>query len=395
MKLLLAIAVSGLLGLAVALVLYLPESDGIPQKSPASALADQESSKALATSQVDQSRRTAIVQAAKRVGPAVVSITVIQTRVVRTTPRSPFWDPFFDQFFRDFFGERRYIERVPSLGSGVILTEDGLIVTNEHVVHEGTDIKVTLTDGRQFDAQIVASDPEYDLALVKIDAHGLPYAELGNSDSLIIGEWAIAIGNPFGYLLEDTHPTVTVGVISALHRNVKTSEEVAGVYKDMIQTDAAINPGNSGGPLVNSLGQVIGINTFIITKSGGSMGIGFAIPVNRVKFILDEYTKYGRIREIWIGLLVQEITPLIAYSLGLKSAEGVITSQVDKGSPAEKAGLQRGDVITDVNGIPVTNYDSARKAIFGARVGDKLEFGILRNGKRKRVTLIVEEAPEQ
>jgi len=394
MKLLITIALSALLGLGIALIIYLPEGDGAQNdaRAPAVALADE---KAASIADIESSRKTAIVRAAERVGPAVVSITVIQTRVVRTSPRSPFWDPFFDQFFRDFFGQHRYVERVPSLGSGVILTEDGLIVTNEHVVHDGTDIKVTLTDGRQFDAEIVASDPEYDLALLKIDAHGLPHAELGDSDSLIIGEWAIAIGNPFGYLLEDTHPTVTVGVISALHRNVKTSEEIAGVYTDMIQTDAAINPGNSGGPLVNSLGQVIGINTFIITKSGGSMGIGFAIPINRVKFILDEYTRYGKIREIWIGLLVQEISPLIAYSLGLESTEGVIISQVDPGSPAEKAGLKRGDVIVDVNGIPITNYDSARKAIFGARVGDELEFGIIRDRKYRKVSLIVEEAPER
>ncbi len=394
MKLLITIAVSGLLGLGIALILYLPEGDEPASRAPAPGLAVAEE-QSVVESAIAASRATAIVRAAQRVGPAVVSITVIQTRVVRTSPRSPFWDPFFDQFFRDFFGEHRYIERVPSLGSGVILTEDGLIVTNEHVVHEGTDIKVTLTDGRQFDAEIVASDPEYDLALLKIDAERLPYAELGDSDSLIIGEWAVAIGNPFGYLLEDTHPTVTVGVISALHRNVKTSEEIAGVYTDMIQTDAAINPGNSGGPLVNSLGQVIGINTFIISKSGGSMGLGFAIPINRVKFILDEYTRYGKIRQIWIGLIVQEITPLIAYSLGLESTEGVIISQVDSGSPAAKAGLRRGDVIIEVNGISVENYDSARKAIFGARVGDELKFTILRESKPKAVSLIVEEAPQR
>jgi serine protease Do len=394
MKIFFAVVISGVFGLALALLIYLPdlnsgeETAGVEEPRVAS------DSKIPPTAEIDSSRRTAIVRAAETVGPAVVSITVIQTRVVRTSPRAPFRDPFFDQFFRDFFGERRYIERVPGLGSGVLLTADGLVVTNEHVVREATEIKVTLTDGRQFDAQLVASQQEYDLALLKIDGSDLPHADLGDSDFLIIGEWAIAIGNPFGYLLEDTHPSVTVGVISALRRSVKTSEDVIGVYKDMIQTDAAINPGNSGGALVNSLGEVIGINTFIITKSGGSMGMGFAIPVNRVKYIIKEVEDYGRIREIWIGLRVQEVTPLIARSLGLTTAQGLIVSQVDGGSPADKAGFERADVIVEVNGEQIRDHDSARRAIFGAHVGDNLEFKILREGRQETLRLMVEEAPE-
>jgi serine protease Do len=401
MKLLAAVVVSGLVGLAVALLFYLPDRDSDADLADAGTGQTAVEAESLAPGvaagidEITTSRRSAIVRAAEHVGPAVVSITVIQTRVYTTSPRSPFRDPFFDQFFRDFFGERRYVEKVPSLGSGVILTRDGLIVTNEHVVRDGTEIKVTLTDGRQFDAELVASEREYDLALLKINGEDLPFAELGDPDSIIIGEWAIAIGNPFGYLLEDAHPTVTVGVVSALNRNVKTSEEVAGVYRDMIQTDAAINPGNSGGPLVNSLGQVIGINTFIITQSGGSMGIGFAIPADRVRFIIDEVAKYGRIREIWIGLLVQEITPLIARSLGLQSTDGVIVSHIDEGSPAQEAGLRRGDIIVNVNREAVRDYDSARKAIFGARVGDVLDFVIRRGGARRTISITVEEAPEQ
>ena len=394
MKIFFAVVISGVFGLALALLLYLPD---LSSREDTAAVDEPEvasDSRILRAADIDSSRRTAIVRAADTVGPAVVSITVIQTRVVRTSPRAPFRDPFFDQFFRDFFGERRYIERVPGLGSGLILTADGLVVTNEHVVREATEIKVTLTDGRQFDAQLVASQQEYDLALLKIDGSRLPHAVLGDSDSLIIGEWAIAIGNPFGYLLEDTHPSVTVGVISALRRSVKTSEDVIGVYKDMIQTDAAINPGNSGGALVNSLGEVIGINTFIITKSGGSMGIGFAIPVNRVKYIIKEVEDYGRIREIWIGLRVQEVTPLIARSLGLATAEGLIVSQVDAGSPADKAGFERADVIVEVNGEQIKDHESARRAIFGAHVGDDLEFKILREGRQETLKLMVEEAPE-
>jgi serine protease Do len=344
--------------------------------------------------EIDASRRTAIVDAAEKVGPAVVSISVIQTRVVRASPRTPFRSPFFDQFFRDFYGDREYIEKIPSLGSGVIISRDGHVVTNEHVVRDAAEIKVTLTDGRQFDAEVIAGDSDYDLALLRIDGSDLPFARLGNSDSLLIGEWAVAIGNPFGYLLQDSHPTVTAGVISALHRNVTTSEGVLGVYKDMIQTDAAINPGNSGGALVNSVGEVVGINTFIITQSGGSMGLGFAIPVARVKYIVDEVATYGRIRRIWIGLKVQEVTPMIARSLGLASARGLIISEADPESPAYKAGLRRGDIIVAVNGEEATNYDAARRAIFGALVGDTLEFSILREGKEATMSVKVEERPE-
>lgn len=388
MKIALAVAVAALLGIAIALVVYLPDLSSGEKDSPGNADVG-----VRAEDEIAASRRTAIVRAAEEVGPAVVSVSVTQARVVRTSPYMPFRDQFFDQFFRDFFGEREYIQEVASLGSGVIISKDGLVVTNEHVVRDATEIKVTLTDGREFGGTVVASEPEYDLALVRMEGRDLPTASLGNSDDIIIGEWAIAIGNPFGFLLEDTHPSVTVGVISALHRSMKTDEGTVGVYKDMIQTDAAINPGNSGGPLVNSSGEVIGINTFIISKSGGSMGIGFAIPVNRVKHIVDEVAEYGRIRQIWIGILVQEVTPLIARSLGLEGARGVIVSQVDEGSPASKGGIKRGDVIVSVNDQDVRNWESARKAIFGAEIGDRLKFGLLRQGKKKEMTVVVEEAP--
>jgi serine protease Do len=390
MKIIAAIAVSALFGLGIALVTYLPDlrsSERAPETGvPAQTAVDE---------QVSTSRRSAIVMAAEEVGPAVVSVSVTQARVVRTSPRAPFGDQFFDQFFRDFFGEREYVEQVSSLGSGVIISKDGLVVTNEHVVRDATEIKVTLTDGREFAGTVVASEAENDLALVRIEGRDLPTARLGDSDGIIIGEWAIAIGNPFGYLLEDAHPSVTVGVVSALHRSMKTDEGMVGVYKDMIQTDAAINPGNSGGPLLNSLGDVIGINTFIISRSGGSMGIGFAIPVNRVKRIVDEVAKYGRIRQIWIGVLVQEVTPMIARSLGLEDTRGVIVSQVDDRSPASKAGMKRGDVIVEVNQVKIANFEAARKAIFGAQIGDRLKFGLLRQGKSKDVTVVVEELPQR
>jgi len=391
MKIVAAIAIAAFIGLAVALVTYLPDLRSGEGSSRSQT--GEVGRASAATDDISSSRRGAIVQAAEEAGPAVVSVSVTQTRVVRASPYGGFGDPRFDQFFRGFFGEREYVQEVPSLGSGVIISKDGLVVTNEHVVRDATQIKVTLTDGREASGTLIGSEADYDLALVKIDAKDLPAAKLGDSDDLIIGEWAIAIGNPFGFLLEDPHPSVTVGVISALHRSIKTQEGTVGVYKDMIQTDAAINPGNSGGPLVNSLGEVVGINTFIISNSGGSMGIGFAIPVNRVKHIVDEVAKYGRIRQIWMGLLVQEITPLIAHSIGLDDTRGVIVSQVDPGSPADKAGIKRYDVIVEVNKQPIRNIESAKKAIFGAEIGDRLQFGMLRQGKEKNVAVVVEEAP--
>jgi len=388
MKIVIAIVISALVGLAIALVAYLPGLNSGEKQA-----GEEPRQEAAPADEITGSRRTAIVRAAEEVGPAVVSVSVTQSRVVRASPYMPFRDQSFDDFFRDFFGGREYVEQVSSLGSGVIISKDGLVVTNEHVVRDASEIKVTLTDAREFAGTVMASEAEYDLALVKLDARDLPTAKLGDSDQMIIGEWAIAIGNPFGFLLEDTHPSVTVGVISALHRSIKTGGGTEGVYKDMIQTDAAINPGNSGGPLVNSLGDVIGINTFIISGSGGSMGVGFAIPVNRVKHIVDEVAQYGHIRQIWIGFLLQEMTPLLARSLGLEDTRGVIVTQVVKDSPADAAGIKRGDVIIEVNNEPVRNIESAQKAIFGAEVGDRLDFKVLRQGKEKKLAVTVEELP--
>lgn len=206
--------------------------------------------------EISNQRKNAIVLAASKVGPAVVSITVIQTRIVATEPfYTPFADEFFDQFFKDFFPPRRYKEKIQSLGSGIIISPDGFITTNEHVVANATEIKVTVPDGRQFDARVIGSDRTVDVALLKIEGKDLPYVVLGNSDDLIIGEWVLALGNPFAFLLEDTRPSVTVGVVSAVRRPIKsasTGGREERIYKDMIQTDAAINPGNSGGPWLMS-----------------------------------------------------------------------------------------------------------------------------------------------
>uniref|UniRef100_A0A7C6EH11 PDZ domain-containing protein n=1 Tax=candidate division WOR-3 bacterium TaxID=2052148 RepID=A0A7C6EH11_UNCW3 len=339
--------------------------------------------------EISKQRMNAIVLAANKVGPSVVSITVIQTRIVTV---SPFNDEFFQRFFGDFFPEQRYRQKVKSLGSGVIISSDGYILTNEHVVSNATEINVTLPDARQFKARIVATDRALDLALLKIEGKNLPYAELGNSDDLMIGEWVIALGNPFGFLLEDTRPTVTVGVISALNRAIKSTYEDR-VYKDMIQTDAAINPGNSGGPLVNILGQIIGINTFIFTSSGGSEGVGFARPINVVKKFINETRQFGRIRTPWVGIWVQDITPEIAEAMGIEQ-RGVLVSNVEPNSPAFLAGIKEGDRIIVANNEIINNtsvWDRMNANIF---VGDTIHILLYRNKDSLDVNLVVREYQE-
>jgi len=336
--------------------------------------------------QIEDVRRTAIVTASEMVGPAVVSISVISTEVVAASPF--FQDPFFERFWREFFPPRYYRQEIRSLGSGVLVDKEGHIITNEHVVHNAEKIKVTLPDGRTFDGELIGSDERLDIALLKIKGENLPYVTLGNSDSLLIGEWSIAIGNPFGYLLEDLQPTVTVGVISALHRTFKGGGE--RIYRDMIQTDAAINPGNSGGPLVNALGEVIGINTFIITKSGGSEGIGFAIPINTVKKVMRELIKYGHVRESYIGITVQSLTEAIKEGIDYPHLWGVIITSVDPSGPAGKK-LREGDVIESVNGRKIYNEGDWDDVTYALCPSDVLNLLIFRDGKEKRVRIEVEE----
>lgn len=279
------------------------------------------------------------------------------------------------------------------MGSGFIIDKEGHILTNEHMVEDATQIVVNLPDGRQFPGKIQGSDPITDLAVLKIEAKDLPVAPLGDSDDMIIGEWAIAIGNPFGFLISDSKPTVTVGVISAVNRDFEPRG--GHVYQGMIQTDAAINPGNSGGPLVNAVGEVIGINTFIFTESGGSLGIGFAIPINTAKKVIRELLRYGRVRQIWTGLRVQRVDRLIAQSLGLPQAEGVIISHIDQRSPGEKAGLKVGDVITEVDGHLVRDEKEIREVFYTAQVGDEFKLNVWREGKTLEKRLKVELMPEE
>lgn len=336
--------------------------------------------------EVTLSRRTGITNAIEKVKPAVVSVNVIRTEIVQTSP----FNSFFFDFYRGFL-PRTYKREVQNLGSGVIISADGYAITNSHVVQNATEIKVFLSDGRSFEAELIGSDDVNDIAVIKLKDIGtkLPHAFLGDSDSIIIGEWTIALGNPFGYLIKDSEPTVTVGVVSAMNRNFRSNED--RIYKKMIQTDAAINPGNSGGPLVNINGEIIGINTFIFSKSGGSLGMGFAIPSNRVKNIVQEIIKYGGIRPIWFGFKVQDITPSLASSLGLDSSDGVIVSYIDEDGPADDAGLKRGDIIITIDGQIIKIVNDAEIAVSDIRIGEILEIEIIRDGKEMTKELTPQE----
>ncbi len=338
-------------------------------------------------------RRSSIVRAAEMVSPAVVSVSVTTTRIVR---QDPFGLPFGDDFFSPFMPRRTYRERVPSLGSGVITHRSGIVVTNSHVVRNAEEIRVNLSDGRHYIAKVLGESSAYDVAVLQLeDAKDLPVARVGNSDSLVVGEWAIAIGNPFGNLIDDAQPTVTAGVISATRRDIKAQATESGVYKNMIQTDAAINPGNSGGPLVNGDGEVIGINTFIFTSTGGSIGLGFAIPINLVERLVAEIREHGKVRVAWPGMQVQQPTDAVAQALGWKEMGGLVITVVDSRGPAARAGVKSGDRIRRVNGRKTDTVEDAQASIYGSQVGDLLHLDLERDGKRMTLDVKLEEAPER
>jgi len=338
---------------------------------------------------ITESRRNAIVTAAEKVSPSVVSIGVVTTAIVRG--RNPRYDDFFDSFFRDFLPPVYYKRReaIPEVGSGVIVSPDGYVVTNYHVVQGAETITIVTPDGKELPGKIAGVHQDSDIAIIKVDADNLPYSRLGDSDNLMVGEWAIAIGNPFGNLIEDAHPTVTVGVISARKRSFTHSG--GQVYDDMIQTDAAINPGNSGGPLVNAEGEVIGINTFIFSRSGGSLGIGFAIPINRVKKMLKEVREHGEIRPVWVGFQVIDIDKQTANALGL-SEGGAVVSSVAIDSPADKAGLKPGDVVMRINSRVIKSTNDAVTAFGSVLVGETFSIDVLRKDQELHLTLTAAEA---
>lgn len=330
--------------------------------------------------EISKSRETAITRAIEKVGPAVASINVEQHI------SSVSYDPFFG------FMYPREIYPMKSSGSGVVISPDGFVMTNHHVIENADKVTVTLSGGDEYEAEIIGSDETSDLALIKLSGSDFPYAELANSDDLLIGEWVIALGNPFELFSISNKPSASVGIISAT--NMDFGMQKSGkVLQDMIQTDAAINPGNSGGPLVNAMGQVIGINTFIFTDYEhfrGSVGIGFAIPINSARRIAEELRMTGEIdRGYSTGLIVQSVTRSISRYLDIPFVKGVIIVEVNQGSPADMTGLEPGDVILTVIGEDVNKPSDIRTVILenDFRSGDKVTLQIFRNGNYKKVKM--------
>ena len=323
----------------------------------------------------------------KRAAPAVVNIYA--KRVVKSAPVSPFFnDPFFRRFFGEDFSFGRPRERVQnSLGSGVVVRGDGLVVTNHHVIKDASEITVVFADRREFDARLVGSDERTDLAVLRIDPAGqaLPFLQIRDSDDLEVGDLVLAIGNPFG-----VGQTVTGGIVSALARNA------AGIsdFGFFIQTDAAINPGNSGGALVSLDGRLVGINTAIYSRGGGSVGIGFAIPSNMVAMVVDSVDRSGRVVRPWLGARTQDVTAAIAASLGRARPEGAIVRRVYPGGPTDRAGLRVGDVILAVDGRRIDDRAGLAFRIATLRLGTTAELTVLRGGERRRLRFDVAQAPE-
>lgn len=335
---------------------------------------------------ITEGRDNAITKTVRDVSAAVVGINVTEMREYR----DPFGDMFGnDPFFRQFFGDRSYKQEVHGLGSGYIVSEDGYIITNDHVVGNASKVVITMTNGEHVDAEIVGKDQFSDIAVLKINKGGLPYLRLGNSDDVMIGEWVIAFGNPFGLFEVNQKPTVTVGVVSATGMKLNSGEN--RFYRNMIQTDAAINSGNSGGPLVNSMGEVIGMNTLIYTgnsMAGGNIGLGFAIPINKVKSIVDRLKRDGKIeRNYNIGLRVQTVDQNIANYFKLKNVTGVIVVSVDKGSQGESEGIKPEDIILTLNGEKIASDADFWGVITEMNIGDKINLTILRGGNEIQKTL--------
>jgi serine protease Do len=346
---------------------------------------------AISPPQVARELSEAFAATAKATMPAVVSIKI--EKIV--TARPGFGDSNdtsgSEDFLRRFFGvppqerSQRYLER--GQGSGFIISRDGYILTNNHVVGNVDRMTVTLQDGRTFtNAKVIGTDPATEVALIKIEGENFPVLPLGDSQRLEVGDMVMAIGNPFGL-----SGTVTVGVISAVGR---TGIGIAA-YESFIQTDAAINPGNSGGPLVDLDGRAIGINTAIVSESGGYMGIGFAIPINMARTVADQLRKTGKVIRGYMGFYGQDVTPEIAQSLGLQRPQGAIIAQVERDSPAAEAGLQPGDVVLEMNGNPIENYDAFRNAIAALQPGTAVQLLIWRDGKTLEQTVTLGERPAE
>ena len=346
----------------------------------------------------------AVVNVANTTGKAVVSISIEHTAKFGGARRFYFNQPFggspseedpFRKFFDDFFGEmpeREYKQM--GLGSGVIIDPEGYILTNQHVVEGADKITVKLPDGRDFKGEIKGQDPRSDLAVIKINARNLPVASLGESDNLKIGQWVVAIGNPFGFALTNPEPTVTVGVISALHRSLGRALSSDRDYNDLIQTDAAINPGNSGGPLVNLKGEIVGMNVAIFSTTGGYQGVGFAIPINNAKRIISRLIEGKKILYGWLGVSAQDLTEDLAKHFGLLDKNGVLVGQVFEGSPAQKSGVKDGDIIKQFDGKTINNAKELVGVVGQTEVGRKVKVLIIRDKKELALEVEVGERPQ-
>jgi len=328
------------------------------------------------------------VPVVKAAMPAVVNISTTRT-IKRGDEPNPFMeDPIFRHFFGEEFGRHFQLpkeRRENSLGSGVIVSPDGYIVTNNHVVAKADEIKVLLADKREFTGKVIGTDPRSDIAVIKINAKNLPVLPWADSDKLQVGEYVLAIGNPFGL-----SQTVTMGIVSATGRaNVGIAD-----YEDFIQTDAAINPGNSGGALVNARGELVGINTAIFSRSGGSMGVGFAVPANMARGVMESLIKTGKVVRGWLGVSIQEVTPALAKQFGLSNGSGALVNKVLPGSPAAAAGLQKGDVIVGFNGKPVESPSTLRNTVAQTPVGQKVAVDVMRDRKQVKLNVKIAEQPK-
>jgi serine protease Do len=330
-----------------------------------------------AQSSVSGSRRTALVAAADRVSPAVVSINVTSRQ--QAAPRSP-WD---------FFFVPEGARLVQGYGTGFVIRPNGIIVTNQHVVANAERVVVTLPDGSDLPATVLGEDPLTDIAVLRVKRENLPTVSLGRSDDLMIGEWVVALGNPYAYLLGNAEPTVTVGVVSATGRNILPGGDQTGLYLDMIQTDAAINPGNSGGPLTNALGEVVGVNSSIFSNSGGSVGLGFAIPIERAVRVADEIIKNGTVRRAWLGLDVEGAKAMREW----KSQGGVVLTAVTTDGPAARAGLRPGDVLVEAGGRKLRNYLDWEAVKLDLHVGDAVDVAVRNSSGTVRRRIVTGDLP--
>ncbi len=331
----------------------------------------------------------ALAEIAKEVTPAVVNISTTRIIKVPGGAQLPFNDPFFRQFFGNEFNHMFNVpkeQRQRSLGSGVIVDPNGYIITNNHVVKGADEIKVFLSNKKEFKGKVIGTDPKTDIAVVKIDAKDLPVIPWGNSDKLKVGEIVLAVGNPFGL-----NQTITMGIVSAVGRaNVGIAD-----YEDFIQTDAAINPGNSGGALVNARGELVGINTAIFSTSGGYEGIGFAIPSNMARAVMEGLMRYGKIVRGWLGVSIQDVTPEIAKEFDLKQQKGALVSDVVEGGPAEKAGIKRGDVIIGYDGKDVGDTFQLRNLVAATHPNKEVALKVVRDGALRSINVIIGEMPKE